>query len=410
MANIQSNKSDYEMNILFLGYWAVNDGLSESTIKPHIETLSSFKEIDRIFYVSIERTTKSTKCSWDIPKMEHIPYYSKKLPFLLDKIIDFTVLPFQLSQLCKKKNIKKIICRSSIAGAIGYLIKKRTDIPFYVESFEPHADYMLESGVWHNWDPRYLIQKYFEKKQMLTASGIMPVSDYYKKHLEEDRIIKCSIETIPCSVNLDSFKFSNTARNNIKQKLDIKSNAVVGIYLGKFGGIYYDDEAFRFFKSCFDLINSFFLIILTPQSDDFIRLRLEENQIPKSKVWYGHVKHSIVSEYMSAADFAFSLHRKYKWSIAFSPIKNGEYWASGLPIVISEGIGDDSEIIKNEGGGLIVDFEKNLSKSELMKLYAILIESNMDRGNNQSVENARKYREIRTSQLAYNKLLFDEDF
>ncbi len=83
-----------------------------------------------------------------------------------------------------------------------------------------------------------------------------------------------------------------------------------------------------------------------------------------------------------------------------SPIKNGEYWACGLPSVISEGIGDDSEIIKNSGCGIVLrngEVPKNGYK-ELMKLIA---SSDKD----QVVELARNFRSFSNSQVAYRQLI-----
>jgi glycosyltransferase involved in cell wall biosynthesis len=39
---------------------------------------------------------------------------------------------------------------------------------------------------------------------------------------------------------------------------------------------------------------------------------------------------------------------------AGSPTKVGEYWASGLPVVITPGVGDTEEIIRREGVGVVV--------------------------------------------------------
>ena len=396
------------MNILFLGYWSVEDGLSEATIKPHLEILNSFDEVDQILYVSIERFSQNVTCSWSISKMNHLAYYSTNLPFLIDKVSDFTLLPFKLIKICRENKIDKIICRSSPAGAIGYLVSKKTKLPYYVESFEPHADYMVESGVWNKWGLRYNFQKYFEWKQRQTAAALMTVSNNYTSFLKLDKSTKCTIETIPCGVELDEFKFSAELRNKVKKELEIDSEAIVGVYVGKFGGIYYDDEIFRYFKNCFENIANFFLLILTPHDEQFMEARLSRYKIPYTKVWYGYVKHNKLSMFLSAADVAFcpvktSNNRKF-----CSPTKNAEYWANGLPILISEGIGDDSEIIKFYGGGLIVDYVEYNQDRLFDEIRKTMIHYQLNRDKNQSVINAQTYRSHKSAKQVYHKLLFDE--
>ncbi len=38
-----------------------------------------------------------------------------------------------------------------------------------------------------------------------------------------------------------------------------------------------------------------------------------------------------------------------------SPVKVAEYWACGLPILIPDGIGDDSQILKETGLGVVME-------------------------------------------------------
>ena len=47
-----------------------------------------------------------------------------------------------------------------------------------------------------------------------------------------------------------------------------------------------------------------------------------------------------------------------------TPIKNGEYWALGLPVVITKNISEDSEIIAYSHTGVVLD---NLSIPEMEK-------------------------------------------
>lgn len=60
-------------------------------------------------------------------------------------------------------------------------------------------------------------------------------------------------------------------------------------------------------------------------------------------------------DYLSAADFASGLHRSKPY---VSPIKIGEYWASGLPVFLTHGVGDDSEIVATEGDGAVFDLSR----------------------------------------------------
>jgi len=100
---------------------------------------------------------------------------------------------------------------------------------------------------------------------------------------------------------------------------------------------------------------NFNLIILTPQAQDGIISKLEEAGCNLDCCIVKNAPFTEVPYYLNAADFAFSTikstpHRKF-----CSPVKNGEYWACGLPVLIPDGIGDDSQILKETGLGVVME-------------------------------------------------------
>lgn len=389
------------MKVLFVGYWGFYEGLTQATILPHLRVLSSFDHISKITFISIERTHDAKKFHLNVLKCIHVPLYSKNFRFgILNKLHDFVVFPKLMRQIVKNEKIDFVICRGAPAGALGYLLWRKSRIPYLVESFEPHAEYMLEGNVWSSYDPRYLLQGYFEKKQKQTASGLMPVSYNYERYLKSIEKLDCPIETMPCSVNIDKFKFDIQSRKSIRKKYHIDEETIVGIYVGKFGDIYYEDEAFLFFKSCFKHIDNFFLMLLCPQNVKYLNLKLAEVGFPIEKCWKGTVVHEDVAKYLSVADFAFSLHKRTEYSFAFSPIKNGEYWACGLPVIIPDGIGDDSQILKDTGLGIVIEDLGHPEK--YFAQLATLIKANKQEEIRQL---AVKYRNEENARNAYRKLI-----
>jgi hypothetical protein len=293
-----------------------------------------------------------------------------------------------------------MICRSSLAGAIGYLVSKRTKTPFIVESFEPHADYMLDAGVWDKNGIKYRFQKFWEDKIINHAAAVITVSKYYAEAIlsQNNRMVY----SFGCAVDIEQFTFNEQMRNMIRKRLNIEG-CLVGIYVGKFGDIYYGEEAHTIFKSAFEYFGEKFrLIILTPNSKEEILTSLKSTSIDTEKVFVDLVPHTEVPEYLSAADFAFSMVRPAPVRMYCSPIKDGEYWANGLPVLSADGIGEDSDIIKSENAGAI--FSNNLSDltTSLQKLDRLI------KGNNRigSIrEIAVRYRNFDELNHLYNEIL-----
>ena len=390
------------MNILFIGYWGANDGLTTSTIIPNLSILSGFKHVNTIIFCSIERTN-DLNFNISIPKVTHIPLFSKKSKIpLIDKVNDFTTFPNTLTQVCQKFNINKIISRGAPAGGLAYLTSKKTSIPFIVESFEPHADYMLESNVWSKIDPRYIIEKYWEKKAKQKAEHLVTVSENYKKALLKEGINTSRISTVPCFVDTEKFKFKNHNRIETRHELGIDIKTTVGVYVGKFGDIYLDKEAFKIFAQTLSSFPKSALVLLTPDSDDYINSQLNQfKEFNDIEVKILLAPHDKVPNYLSASDIAFATIRPAPSRKYCSAIKIGEYYANGLPIVITKGCGDDSEIIKHNKIGTVVDDLFNVNIEELK----MNIESNLDRSKNSLTKVAKKHRSIETQIQVYTKLI-----
>ena len=238
------------MRILFLSYWGFNDPLTTATVLPHLRVLHARADVAAIRLVTVERGQDALR-----PPTLHLPFENTKIDFepllsppgqsvLVNKTNDFRRFPRELATQATLFQADFIIARGAPAGALAYLVQRLTGLPFYVESFEPHAEYMRKSGVWRWYDPRYIFQQYWENQQKKRAAGLMPVAENYRRQLIAEGVPPPRVITVPCSVNLNDFAFNPTVRYQKRQYLGLSTDALVGVYVGKFGGIYYDDEAF----------------------------------------------------------------------------------------------------------------------------------------------------------------------
>lgn len=356
------------IRLLYLGYWSINDPLTQSVIMPRIEVFSSKEEVEKIVLCTVEREGPSSSFV-EIPKVKTAYFNSTASGGVAKtKFFDFIGLPKLVRALVKNEQIDLLIANSPLAGAIAWQVWKRTDTPFIVDCFEPHADYMLQSGVWGRWDLRYILLTYWERKQKQHAWRMFPVSKNYFKYLVSNGVDPLRLKLLPNIVAVEKFSFNEEDRKEIRKQLKFDEQAIVGIYVGKFGGIYYDDEAFVLFQRAFKHYGpTFRMIILTVHSQDEILKRLQALKINREYVFVSQVSHERVPKYLSASDFAFSTIKPAACRKYCSPVKDGEYWANGLPILLEEGIGDDSDIIKQEGGGVILQHGAEAHAFEFIK-------------------------------------------
>ncbi|SHL54259.1 glycosyltransferase [Hymenobacter psychrotolerans] len=395
------------MRILFLSYWGLDDPLTISTVFPHLRILQQRSDVESILLVTIERNggAPAFEPAFEAGKVVYAPLVSEPgRNVLITKTDDFLRFPKQLVTLASEHKSDFIVARGAPAGALAYLVWKQNKLPFYVESFEPHADYMLESGVWKRFDPRYLFQRYWERKQKELARGLMPVAENYRQQLIEEGVPAANIVTVPCSVDLQSFGFDEQLRAQTRARLNIGAEAPVGIYVGKFGDIYYDAEAFDLFRAAANTFGpDFVLIVLTPNPVAEVQAKLAAVGFTEKQVFVTKAPHAEVPGYLSAADFAFATIKPAECRRFCSPIKVGEYWAAGLPILLTAGVGDDSDIIQKEGGGAIFDLTRPDTVPAALQRIAEVLQQPDYRASIRCL--AERYRSVERAREAYAQLL-----
>lgn len=342
------------MKVAFISYWGVEDGLFKATVLPHLKVLSKLEQVKEIRLISVERS--------DFP--------SSRLG--LNKVSFHPVLEISSGFIGKIKTIREIskklrsfdhvdvvFARSSLAAIPVYFYHKKSRCPFVVESFEPHADYMVETGEWKRGGVKDRILRYFEKKECQKASYLLPVSENYKITLEKNGVDPSKLMVLPCTVDLELFNRNINDRERIRQKLGLEDK-IVGIYVGKFGGLYEEEKAFQIFEESLSQFSDFHLLILSPQSKDMIEELAKRASFSSNKMTVMKVDSEEVPQYLSAADIAFATYKTIPSNQYLSPIKLGEYFANELFVICSPGVGDDAGRLSDEGIGITTHDLKNL--------------------------------------------------
>ena len=72
-----------------------------------------------------------------------------------------------------------------------------------------------------------------EKFQKLNAEFLLPLTQAYSSVLlMNDNVPSASVEVMPCCVNIEQFQFKEEHRIDIRSRLSIKSDDIVGVYTG----------------------------------------------------------------------------------------------------------------------------------------------------------------------------------
>ena len=368
-----------ESNILVLTQWSFKDALVQTYTLPYIDIIREIISPERkIVMLTAEQhpialskeEIDRVNGEWAKKNMVLLPQPYKKFGFR--KIIALIGNLFKLYRVIKREKIKTIHAFGTPAGGIAYILSRLTGAEFVIDSYEPHAESMVENGTWKKTGWAFKILFAFEKMQTRSASTLIGTTAGMKQYAADKYGVRVKNFFVkPACVDL--VKFSLKEKDNFLLKNLGLENKIVCVYAGKLGGIYLKSEVFDFIKACYEQWKAdFCFLMLTNTPREEIDAEMQRAGLPDIII-SRFVFHHEIPAYLSLGDFAINPVKTVPTKRYCTSIKDGEYWAMGLPVVISHNISDDSEIIERENIGVVMDFaDKKQYSFALVKLNKLL--------------------------------------
>jgi glycosyltransferase involved in cell wall biosynthesis len=367
-------------NILVLTYWSLPDALIQTYTLPYLRMIR--KRIpgeSRIFLLTLEKTRSAgtepaVKLALKKEGLDWLPeqYY----PFGILAMMFWPLVILRLLIHIRKNGIQYIHCWATPAGAIGYVLSILSGAKLIIDSYEPHAEAMVENGTWKSNSLPYRILFALEKLQSKRAIHLIAANGGMRNYANDKYGLQLTNMLVkPACVDLELFHPAATKGMALLKELGLEGK-IVGVYAGKLGGIYLDREVFDFLKEAHAFWgDDFRALLLTNHNEAEISAFCATSELPRSVVVARFVPHSEVPTYLGLADFALTPVKPVPTKRFCSPIKDGEYWAMGLPVVITHDISDDSEIIQmHDIGAVLARFDSESLRNAVKKIDSLLKE------------------------------------
>jgi len=368
-------------NILVITYWSIDNALIHTYTLPYLRQIKSCLAKDAKIYVltlsppGIFKTENNQAFKQSLLKENiHIinfTYY----PFGLRMVLNFAFMIPYLAMFTLIKNIRGLHAWCTPGGAIAWPISILTGKPLVLDSFEPHAESMLEAGTWRKYSINYRLLFLLEKLQLKRAKEVICAAEGMIEHSKKVyRISKKRYFVKPAGVDLELFD----PKKYPKQMPGLYLKKNVCVYAGKFGGIYLSKEIFDFFKVAYNYWNTdFTVLLLSYHSKQEILNFCKTSDLPEKCVQLLQTQHLDVAAYLSLANFAITPVKPLPSKLFCSPIKDGEYWAMGLPVIITKNISIDSKIIQdNQIGYVLKDYSETEYLNAIQMIEKIIASKN----------------------------------
>ncbi|MFZ1807211.1 MAG: hypothetical protein WAU36_08320, partial [Cyclobacteriaceae bacterium] len=241
--------------------------------------------------------------------------------------------------------------------------------------------------------------------QLERANIALMVTESMREYaLQKYKKLPLQIFVKPACVNLEMFNLLQRKNPYLLKELKL-TDKIVCVYAGKFGGIYLEKEVFDFFKVAHQHWgNNFAVLLLTNHLPIEIEKYCTQSLLDFSIVTIRFIPHSEVPVYMGLGDFAINPMKPIPTRKFSTPIKDGEYWAMGLPLVIPKDISDDSEIIEKHNAGAVLDDLSVISYQKAVKKIDLLLSENRDLLAKRIRSLAIGYRNFSIAENVYKKI------
>ena len=387
-------------------YWSFEDALIQAYTLPYLREIKKLlPEGSSISLVTLENNREQIDKLREMndPDFDALAFpYS---PFGPMTVVKLRGLIRTLTRFVKNNNVRTIHCWCTPGGAIGYLIHRSTGVRIVIDSFEPHAESMVENGTWKRSGLAFKLLYWLERKQTKAAAHLIGLTAEMKQYcIDKYKVDPPNYHVKPACVDLDLF--TNSRYPNIRDELGIQKEDVVCIYAGKVGGIYLEDEIFAFWKICTDTFEHFKVIFLTDYDNSSFQKMLDKHKLSEKDIVKRFVPHKEVPLFMAQANFALNPVKPVPTKRYCTSIKDGEYWSMGLPVVISRDISDDSQLISEAEVGVVInDFSKD-GLTQAAKAIKALVLGKTDYQHN-ARKLAEKFRNIENQIQIYKKIYRD---
>ena len=347
------------MKSLYISYNAITEPIVQSQVIPYLRELS--KKGIEFYLLTFEKKRMDGKerrrIREELKKEWNLNWFSlnyHKKPTATATLFDIVMGCLYGGYLTLKNRIKIIHARAVVAALMGYPVARFCFKKFIFDKRGVDSEEYVDAGLWKRKGFKHKAVGFLEAVLTKFSDHVVVLTEKFLK-ISKERYAgkKIRFSAIPCAVDMDRFKRQNSKDNALAEKLGIRDKFVI-TYVGSLGTWYMFPEMVDFFQIAAKHIKNAHFLILTNTDKNYAIDIMKKRGLDSRYVTIDSVKYQAVPDYLSVCDCGIFFIKPVFSKLSSSPIKFGEYLASGLPVIINSDIGDTEEIVKDNKLGIVV--------------------------------------------------------
>ena len=270
----------------------------------------------------------------------------------------------QLVYIIRENHIDVLHAEALYCARIAKAVKQL--IPHVAFSIDWHGVVPEEARMGGASQQRIAFLEFLEQALLSESDLNIFVSSAMRDHYKRKyRLMNLRLITVPCCVSDDRF----TSQKN----MELTDNRLIFLYTGSLAHWQCGMEMIKLFSLLHQFDDRCYLMLLIPKPDQGKVIEWAVKFGLTDKAYYvAEVNHQDVPKHLYRGHLGLLLRRNDPVNEVSSPTKFGEYLAAGLPVLMTDCIGDFSRLAIAKNVGFIVpvtclDNEKILSDPDFLR-------------------------------------------
>lgn len=361
--------------VIYIVYWGALEPLGQSLVVPMVKELAGMgvdltlvtfeKPADLARDGEMERVSKM----FAKYKIEWIPLKYHKDPKIPATFLD---IAYGLALSLRKRLNKRfdvVHARTYVGGLVGLALAPIIGAKFVYHNEGFYPDEQVDCGVWAKNSRPHKIAKRLENIMYSRADGVIALSSRAKTIIEKLPQVSrknTPVILVPSCVDLEKFSLPQHKSPPLGEEIKF-------VYIGSVGGRYILDNIGRFIWAARKINEKIFLQIYSKANYDEVKKTLSAANLPEEAWSLKALSSDEVPQHLSKHHVGIHFLREGISEHTGSPTKIGEYWALGLPVIITPNMSDNDLVVQREKVGVVIKDHTDLSYLEAFNELKLLL-------------------------------------
>lgn len=298
-----------------------------------------------------------------------IAYHNR--PPLIGQLRDMAAFFAKALAIARRERVTLIHARSHPPMLVALALKRWTGARLLFDFRDFWADSNLAHG---RFKPVFRWFKRRERDFVAGSDAVVTLTAHAAEHLahaypDPARPPASKYTVIPCCADFAHFRVTGS-RTAARAELGIAPDATVLLYLGSIGAVYLVPEMMALFAELRRLRPGAVFLLVCNNGHDEVHAAARRAGVPASALRVVTAPRARIPFLIGAADLAVAFKRADLANLGCSPIKIGEFFASGVPVIANAGVGDlDALLAPDRNGSLVLaDFAPATMRAALARV------------------------------------------